>query len=282
MKLIWLTDIHLNFVNKEDRMRFYQKLIKTSSDKILITGDIAESSSVCEILKEMTSTIKKPIYFVLGNHDYYRGQVAQVRKKIIDLTKAEQFLYWLPASGPQNFGNETLLLGADGWADGRYGDYANSRVAINDSRMISDLLHYEIVGKYQLLEKMQELANQDAHQLKVSLVDAIRKQRPKKIIIMIHVPPFKETCLYEGKISNDDFLPFFASKAMGAVLIQIAQENDGIELLVLCGHTHSKAHWQLCDNLTVKVGAAEYTTPEIQEESISITRFISKGFHTVN
>lgn len=116
-----------------------------------------------------------------------------------------------------------------------------------------------------------------------TLVDAIRKQRPKKIIIMIHVPPFKETCLYEGKISNDVFLPFFASKAMGDVLIQIAQENnDSIELLVLCGHTHSKAHWQPCDNLTVKVGAAEYITPEIQEESVSITRFITKGFHTVN
>jgi len=265
MKLVWLTDIHLNFLNLEERMRFYQKIIKRSGDKIILTGDIAEAPSVSSILKEMAKTINKPLYFVLGNHDYYRGQVDSLRQEMIDLTQDESLLYWLPATGPQDLGEGTLLLGEDTWADGRYGDYTNSRVSLNDSRMIQDLFESSLLGKYPLLEKMQQLADQDAQQLKGSLLNAIKDHRPKKIILMIHVPPFKEACLYEGKISHDDFLPFFSSKITGDVLTQIAQENTGIEFLVLCGHTHNKAHWQPFDNLVVQVGAAEYGQPEIQE-----------------
>ncbi len=265
MKLTWLTDIHLNFVDSEMRMRFYQKLLKTPGDVILITGDIAEAPSVSDMLREMAGKINKLIYFVLGNHDYYRGQIDDVRKEMVDLTQTEKLLYWLPAVGPQYLGDDIVLLGEDGWADGRYGDYVNSRISINDSRMIADLYHSKILGKYHLLEKMQQLADRDANQLQVNLINAIMKRKPKKIIILTHVPPFKEVCLYEEEISSDDFLPFFASKASGDVLIETAKENAGIEFLVLCGHTHSKAYWQPCDNLTVKVGMAEYIKPEIQE-----------------
>lgn len=47
--------------------------------------------------------------------------------------------------------------------------------------------------------------------------------------------------------------------------MQIAQENAKIDFTVLCGHTHAKAFWQPLDNLVVKVGAAEYSLPEIVE-----------------
>ncbi len=155
MKLIWLTDIHLNFLSKDDRLRFYQKIIDVSGDGILLSGDIAEAPCVLEILTEMADSIKKPIYFVLGNHDYYRGQVSIVRQDMIDLTMKEKFLHWLPASSAQDLGNQTILLGQDCWADGRYGDYANSMVSLNDSRMILDLFQKRILGKYPLLEAMQ-------------------------------------------------------------------------------------------------------------------------------
>lgn len=265
MKLIWLTDVHLNFLTLEKRMEFYQKVIAASGDKILISGDIAEAPSVSEILKEMAETIQKPIFFVLGNHDYYHGQVDSLRQEMRNLTQNESLLHWLPTSGVQDLGNQTVLLGEDCWADGRYGNYTNSRVTLNDSRMIIDLFQSNILGKYPLLEKMQQLADQDAQNLKIKLPDAMKNHRPKKVIILIHIPPFKEVCLHEGKISSDDFLPFFSSKITGDVLMQIAQENKGVEFLVLCGHTHSKAYWQPCENLTIKAGSAEYSKPEIQE-----------------
>ena len=60
MKLIWLTDIHLNFLSKERRIDFYQEIVATSGEKILISGDIAEVPSVSAILKEIAQAIQKP------------------------------------------------------------------------------------------------------------------------------------------------------------------------------------------------------------------------------
>jgi metallophosphoesterase superfamily enzyme len=132
MKLLWLTDIHLNFLEENKRMSFYRELIETDSDGVVISGDIAEATSVEPILKEMASTIQKPIYFVLGNHDYYRGSINDLRNKMTSITKDEPFLCWLPASGPQKLNNDVVLLGYDCFADGRYGDYTNSRVVLID------------------------------------------------------------------------------------------------------------------------------------------------------
>lgn len=265
MKCVWLTDIHLNFIDAEERQDFYQDIVKTNSDVVLMSGDIAEAPSVVPILKEMFNEIKKPIYCVLGNHDYYRGQVDDVKNEMTKLTQQDSQFFWLPASGPITLNNNTVVLGQDGWADGRYGDYANSPVSLNDSRLIADLFQSKILGKYPLLEKMQQLADDDAMQLQRNLMDAIEKHKPEKIIVVTHVPPFKEACLYQGKISGDDFLPFFGSKIMGDVLTEVATDNTEIEFLVLCGHTHGKACYQPLDNLIVKVGHAEYMKPEIQE-----------------
>ena len=239
MKLTWLTDIHLNFLDDEERKIFYQKIINSNCEAVLITGDIAEASSLVNILQEMVGHFKKPIYFILGNHDYYRGQVSAVRENIAMLTKSQKQLFWLPASGIQILNNDTILLGQDGWADGRFGDYKNSNVTLNDSRMIIDLFQAKILGKFNLLEKMQELADRDAFALAHDLTEAIN-QNPKKIIVLTHVPPFKEACLHQGKISDDNWLPYFSSKVMGDVLLQTAKDNPCIEFLVLCGHTHSK------------------------------------------
>lgn len=277
MKLVWLTDIHLNSLSKKGRMDFYEKVIRASGDSILISGDIAEAPSLSGILTEMAITINKPIYFVLGNHDYYQGRIDPVRQEIAKLTRSEPLLHWLPKSGVQDLGDQTILLGEDCWADGRYGNYVNSRVSVNDSRMIGDLFHSNIFGKYPLLEKMQQLADKDARHLKGNLAKSIEKYRPEKVVILMHIPPFKEVCMHEGRICSDDFLPFFGSKATGDVLVQIAQENPDVEFLGLCGHTHSKAYAQPCVNLTIKAGAAEYGKPEIQEVIDLCSEWPKKG-----
>jgi predicted phosphodiesterase len=64
MKLVWLTDIHLNFLDEERRQIFYAKIIATGCDAILISGDIAEAPSLCKLLSEMSAQVKQPIYFI--------------------------------------------------------------------------------------------------------------------------------------------------------------------------------------------------------------------------
>lgn len=169
MKLAWLTDIHLNFIDDVARQNFYQEIVRTGCDGVLISGDIAEAPCLIDVLNEMAGCIDKPIYFVLGNHDYYRGQIQEVHDAMTGLTKNNNRLFWLPASGIQKLDNNTLLIGQDGWADSRLGDYQNSRIVLNDSRMIADLFQEKILGKYQLLEKMRQLADADAMKLQNDL-----------------------------------------------------------------------------------------------------------------
>jgi len=195
MKLVWLTDVHLNFLDANERKKFYQEIINTRCDGVLVSGDIAEAPSIKDILQELAKFIEQPVYFVLGNHDYYRGQIDEVRREIGELTASNEYLFWLPASNLLQLDTNTLLVGQDGWADGRLGNYHNSRVALNDSRMITDLFQAKVLGRSQLLAKMQQLADYDANQLQAQLMQAVI-QRPRRIIILTHIPPLqKHVCM---------------------------------------------------------------------------------------
>jgi predicted phosphohydrolase len=255
----------LNFLESADRKRFYQDVVATSSNAVLVSGDIAEAPTISDIIEEMAQNITKPIYFVLGNHDYYQSSVENVRQRVAQLSQANPSVNWLPEAGLVKLRKDTLLLGEDCWADGRYGNYADSRVMLNDSRMIQELRESSIIGKYQLIDAMQKLADSDAARLKKNLQLAIQEHSPKKVIVLVHVPPFRESCMHEGEISNDDYLPFFASKITGDVLLGAAKANPEIDFLVLCGHTHSSSYYKPLDNLTVKAGSVEYGKPIVQE-----------------
>ena len=78
-------DVRFNFLRSNARAAFYKSVAETKADAALITGDIAEAKDVCEILCEFSHSFNKPIYFVLGNHDYYSGSVSGVREKILTL-----------------------------------------------------------------------------------------------------------------------------------------------------------------------------------------------------
>lgn len=65
MKLTWLTDVHLNFLEKDERIDFYHMLIATDTDGIMISGDIAEATSTEPILKEMTNATKSQFILFL-------------------------------------------------------------------------------------------------------------------------------------------------------------------------------------------------------------------------
>lgn len=85
----------------------------------------------------------------------------------------------------------------------------------------------------------------------------------KKIIILTHVPPFVENCMYRGKQSDDNFLPFYSCKAMGDMLIKMAKRYDTVDFLVLCGHTHGESFHQPLPNLICRSGNSEYSKPAI-------------------
>ena len=97
MRLAWLTDIHLNFLDDDDRRSFLEA-VADQADAFAISGDIGESTKIIGYLKEMEEIVRKPIYFVLGNHDFYRGSIGETRAEVARLTEQSEFLVYLTAT----------------------------------------------------------------------------------------------------------------------------------------------------------------------------------------
>jgi Icc-related predicted phosphoesterase len=260
MRALWLTDPHLNFVPGAPRRRFYQTVRAADADAILLGGDIAEAPQLGEYLSEMEVEIAKPIYFVLGNHDFYHGSFAGVRREMTVLTKSSERLVWLTTAGVVALSESTALIGHDSWADGRLGDGSASEVLLNDFLLIQELRGKSTA---ELFARLNALGDRAAQETEVKLCDALRQHR--RVIFLTHVPPFREACWHEGRISDNDFLPHFTCRAMGDMLARRMAEHPDCELTVLCGHTHGQGVARIGENIVVRTGGAEYGMPAIQD-----------------
>lgn len=259
MRYGWLTDIHLEFLKDRLASKFVGELAKQKLAGLFLTGDISTAKRLAFHL-QLFADHEIPLYFVLGNHDYYGGEIETVRRQTVDFCKQSKWLHWLPACGVVRLSNDTCLLGHDGWADGRLGDYTGSGVMLNDYLQIAN---FKKAGRLGRLALLNSLGDQAAAYFRETLPVALA--RYNHLIVLTHIPPFKESCRHEGEISADDWLPHFSCKAVGAVLLEAMQNHPDKEMTVLCGHTHTGGEVNILPNLLVKTGGAEYGSPQIQE-----------------
>jgi predicted MPP superfamily phosphohydrolase len=257
MNLAWLTDIHLNFLRPEQLAAFVLLIERAKPDALLITGDIAEADTAAHYIAMLRDLLEVPLWFVLGNHDYYGSSIWRVRERMCDdLGDA-----YLPQCGVVKLSSSTVLIGVDGWADGRAGDFAGSSVVLNDYYHIEELGEARQRGKWPLLGALQRRGREEAEALLGLLAQARSYSR---IIVAAHVPPFVEACWHEGSISNVDWLPHFTCVAVGDVLREFAVAHPETSVEVYCGHTHGVGVASILPNLVVHTGGAEYGRPAVQ------------------
>lgn len=260
MKILWATDIHLNFVDPVDADIFCYKVAALKPDVVLIGGDIADSTCLDRILLTLEDKIQCSIYFVLGNHDYYDSSISDVREQIQKLTKDSSYLQYLTTTGIVKLTSDSCLIGHDGWADARNGDYTNSTVRLNDYNLIKDL---KDLDKQVRLKKLNELGDEAAFFFREQLEQAVLSFQ--HILILTHVPPFAEACWHEGNLSSDDFLPHFSCKSVGEVFVEVMSKHPNKNMTILCGHTHSGGIAQVLPNITVRTAGAVYGKPNVQD-----------------
>jgi len=259
MKAAWLTDIHLEFLDAVAVSRFARKLRDASPDVVLISGDIAQASSIAAHLSTLAREVTRPIYFVLGNHDFYHGSIADVRTRIGRLCGQSDSLHWLNKAGPVQLAPGTCLVGHDGWGDGRLGDFHGSRVCLNDFLLINELALHR---REDLLPRINRLGDEAAEHFRRVLPEALTKA--DHVVVLTHVPPFVESSWYDGRPCDSEWLPFFACKAVGDVLSDFMRRYPTRRMTVLSGHTHGGGTAAILPNLTTVTGPAEYGNPVIQ------------------
>lgn len=266
--LAWATDIHLDHTDPDGALFFFTALEESSSDYVLLGGDMSNARNLAEDLALMSSIVTQPIHFVLGNHDYYGGSIDRVQEVARGLKSSG--MHWLPAEGCIELAPGVGLVGNGGWGDARNGNHVDSPVMLTDYFVISELV--EVYDKENddmtlgsqpaLKEKLSSLGLDSAAVLHPQLNDAAG--RFEQVIVLTHVPPFPEAAWHEGVHSNDDWLPGFSCRAMGDELLKAAENHPDTMFTVLCGHTHGEGTTRIRPNLTVHTQGAEYGSPDFR------------------
>jgi len=258
-----MTDIHLNFLKSNSDITKFCDFVKADMqdfDGVIITGDISEGLTLVGHLEHLYINLQKPIYYVLGNHDYWHQTWDRVETRVKNLYNRNNKIIWLGASPVIKLSDTTALIGHDGWYDAFHGDWMRSSFRMADWHYIHDFLHVTgnigaIVG---ISRKRADIA---ATYVDMRVREAFA-QGFMTVLVATHVPPFEECARHNGNPSDAEALPWYTSKLMGDALLHLANEFPNNRIVVLCGHTHDGYRMTIKPNLEVVVGPSDYGRPQ--------------------
>ncbi|MEM8734496.1 MAG: metallophosphoesterase, partial [Planctomycetota bacterium] len=229
-------------------------------------------------LKRLTDSTGLPVWFVLGNHDFYHADIATTRLKVSRLSEEHPGLCYLTGSNPATSDNAKglpanwAICGDDGWADARIGDYYRSPVRMLDYELIHD---FSNLNSQERLVKIQSESVASAVRLRQQLESS--RQVARNQLVLTHIPPAREACWYDGRHSDDAWAPYFTCTAVGWMLRRYCRRYPEQRVLVLCGHTHGSGTSLLAHNLAVWTGAAVEGVPQLNS-IIEFDRFPSVSY----
>lgn len=258
-RLIWSTDLHFDAADRAQYQIFFDLVKAHEPHCVLIGGDISNGVSSLTHLTNLVKLIDKQFYFVLGNHDFYYGSITEIRQQAKKLTRDIPKLHYLTDNGIIALSEQTALIGHDGWSDARAGDFLNSDVMLNDYFLIEELKRLNHEERF---EKLHELGAEVAEFLKNKLKEALHSF--DRVVLLTHVPPFEEACLYDGMPAESHWTPHFVGKAAGEAIESVMKDHLDKQLLVLCGHSHWGQDIQILPNLRVVTGHSELGIPNVQ------------------
>lgn len=261
VRLLWATDLHLPHARGAGEERLRADLARRSGDvdAVVLTGDISEAETLARDLRRLhDAAAPTPVYFVLGNHDFYGGSIRKVRDRAAELAERVGGLGYLTCSDAVSPGPGVALLGHDGWGDARTGNWRTTPVELNDFRLIEEI---SSLSRDERIRRLRALGDEAAGHLERTLRDALSGH--DHAVVATHVPPFSGAAWHEGGRSGSDWLPYFVGDAAGRALLRVAGNHPGSEITVLCGHTHSGGEIRAAPNVLVRTGRAEYGRPAL-------------------
>jgi 3',5'-cyclic-AMP phosphodiesterase len=104
-----------------------------------------------------------------------------------------------------------------------------------------------------------ELGDRAAEELRPMLVEAA--QAFEHVLVLTHVPPFPEMSWHRGRPADEFGLPNFTCRALGDMILEVADARPDRRITVLSGHTHDDAMATLRPNLVGYTQGARYGEP---------------------
>jgi Icc-related predicted phosphoesterase len=272
VKIAWATDIHLDFLQREGgralvQFAFAEPLAAAKVDAVVISGDLSLSGMLEDHLRIIDETVKCPVYFVLGNHDFYGSSFGRVREIVAEVCRTSRNLRYLSLEKqPIEITPGLCIVGHDGWYDAYYGRPFTGGLVMSDWLQIEDYARHlhpgpggTSIDPHGIVSVAREASFFAAEH--VSELAAQAALKSKNVVVVTHVPPFPEAHALGGKGNNDASIPWYTSKLMGQAIVKVAEQHPHVDFTVLCGHTHHKAKVKNGKNVICFVGGSEYGEP---------------------
>lgn len=261
-KYLWLTDVHLKPWTRSKLLNFIH------DDKprgVFLTGDISYGPTLYSDLEYLGKKAGRPIYFVLGNHDYHFTSFSKVHSEVRYLCNKYSNLIWMTDHGVESLTDDVALIGAEGWYDARIGD----------TKYLKYTMDWYLTEEFKSLSSMEErieafrkLAAQSAEDLSTKLLSAIENH--KTIYLLTHVPPWPEANRDAGTFMEPFWLPYNVNLILGQRLEEVMKNFKKRNLVVLAGHTHTDCWIHVSRNIECRVNKANYFGTIKSEEHIYI------------
>lgn len=252
-RLLWITDLHLEFSQSKGPYEWLPRSIKRAeASALLLTGDIMPGFRLSSALVKLAERAGVPVYFCLGNHDYYTASITKTEAAVDQVCERCQALTWLDRQAePIRLDERTTLVGTGGWGD--FSVLGDGYAELNDELEIKELLRLRGAA---LAQYHQRLAHASAEIFRPKLEAALGTS--DQVVVGTHVPPFRGATWHEGHISEPAFLARFCNATLGRVIEECSEKFPDTKILVVCGHTHSGGYYKHNNSIGVFTGAAEY------------------------
>jgi 3',5'-cyclic-AMP phosphodiesterase len=253
-KFLWYSDTHFNFTLPWTRHNFVNKIKEESPAGLILSGDIACGLTIENTLRFFAKKIENfPIYFVLGNHDYYGTSFKATIDAVKRLTKEYPWLHWLTDHDIIEISEDVAIIGDDGWYDARLGNpiyiaYNFDWIMVSEFRQLKTFEDKFMYG--------QRLADESTKRIKAKLLKALEKY--KTVYILTHMPPWAEASRGVGSEIGEFWLPYNINSGLGKMIEEVMLEHDNKNVNVLAGHTHVPAIVHVQHNIECLVQGGKY------------------------
>jgi len=260
-RYIWLTDTHFNFLDQAALLGFFLSLEEKKADGIFLTGDVSTGPHLVKHLNLLEKVVKTPVYFVLGNHDYYRATFSEIENSMVELMQSNSRLHYLSVSDPISLSDDVAVIGHDGWYDAGWRAPVTPAIFVWDWYFIKDFR--ALFGTEERMNLVRARATKAMEFIIENLEKAFKKH--STAYMLTHFPPWPEESDRFYGLLEKFWMPYNSSKMMADALVKIMEKYSDKKLVILAGHTHIKRKIQISSNIEMRVGDAEFGKPQIQK-----------------
>ncbi|NBW06425.1 MAG: hypothetical protein EBR82_00175 [Caulobacteraceae bacterium] len=262
----WCSDIHMDISWLPFLKRLYaMNLERAGADGLFLTGDVSSGPFIESDLAFIAKHFKGPVYFVLGNHDYYGRHIESVHDDVRRVCRKHSNLHWMTDQDIVSLEEDVALIGTEGWYDGRLGLPDHLRWTL-DRAVVIDFFHMSSMEER--IEAWRAMADRSADIIGERLERAL--QTHKTVYILTHFPPWGEATTASGTKQADFWLPYNTNFTLGQRIEEVMQGRKKKRCIVLAGHTHYPCRVRVSNSVECMVARAKYFGEIRPEETLVV------------